>query len=214
MVKNIKGDYKMTDKNNFELVQAIGRIQRSIGVIEKTTDNKFFKTKYASLPDVYAKLLPFLEKEKIIILNSTSYEFEANWFITTAYHEPTKQQLSVIHSLNKNNQTPQQWGSDYTYARRYNLLNLFGLICADEDDDGNAASGKIEAPIKQSPPPKITKLPKKSAKEYMDLLYTMRLDSNYQPVLDAMQIDWPLFSKEEKLELKAAKEEFLNQPPF
>lgn len=37
---------------------------------------------------------------------------------------------------------PQQMGSAVTYARRYSLLAITGVAAEDEDDDGNAASGR------------------------------------------------------------------------
>lgn len=38
--------------------------------------------------------------------------------------------------------TPQQHGSAMTYARRYALLAVTGIAAEDEDDDGDAASGR------------------------------------------------------------------------
>jgi hypothetical protein len=42
----------------------------------------------------------------------------------------------------KLSENPQQMGSQVTYARRYSLLAITGVAAEDEDDDGNAASGR------------------------------------------------------------------------
>lgn len=42
----------------------------------------------------------------------------------------------------KLSENPQQMGSAITYARRYVLLSLTGVAAEDEDDDGQAASGR------------------------------------------------------------------------
>jgi hypothetical protein len=51
--------------------------------------------------------------------------------------------ISGRYPLRPQQQTPQGYGSALTYARRYALAAMVGVV-ADEDDDGNAASGRRE----------------------------------------------------------------------
>jgi hypothetical protein len=57
--------------------------------------------------------------------------------------------------------TAQGYGKGITYARRYSLCAILG-VAADNDDDGNAASGREVAPPR-GPPPAASAPPKPPA---------------------------------------------------
>ena len=63
---------------------------------------------------------------------------EADFVVTTLYHAAGR--LSGSMPVFKTESGPQAYGSALTYARRYGVTLLLG-ICADDDDDANAAEG-------------------------------------------------------------------------
>jgi hypothetical protein len=79
--------------------------------------------------------------------------FDANdvWLETMILHS-SGESLSGRYPLRPSQQTPQGYGSALTYARRYSLAAMVGVV-ADEDDDGNAASqrGNYEPPARPAP---------------------------------------------------------------
>ena len=67
--------------------------------------------------------------------------------LTTLMHT-SGEWIGGVYPIRPTQNTPQGMGSAITYARRYSLSALLGLT-ADDDDDGNAASGKHGAPEPQ-----------------------------------------------------------------
>jgi hypothetical protein len=115
--------------------------------IRKDKENEQFKrggkaSKYVSLDAVMDVVLPLLNQNQLvwITLPGAGEHGEP----TLAYrliHADTGEALTGEMPLLLARQDPQGFGSAITYARRYSLMSVLGLT-ADEDDDGNAASGK------------------------------------------------------------------------
>lgn len=88
-------------------------------------------------------MLPILSKNGIVLTQSPSFTQIENTLVptlvTTIIHadsgETTATEMLLMHAKDD----PQGQGSAITYARRYSLLSILGLV-ADEDDDGNSAS--------------------------------------------------------------------------
>jgi hypothetical protein len=98
------------------------------------------KTKYADLVEVNKVVLARLNQLGVIwkCLPSMSGERFVLRYILT--HVPSGESVSGDYPLNLSE--PQKMGSAITYARRYALLAVTGIAAEDEDDDGDAASGR------------------------------------------------------------------------
>lgn len=124
---------------------------------EKDANNPFFKSKYVSLDSIVEKLTPILDEKKLVV-----YHFTDNKEIVTNLID-TEKETDFIQSrfplIDSND--PQKLGSCITYAKRYNLSQIFNII-TDRDDDGNEASG-VE---KKAEKPKTTATYSGEKKEY------------------------------------------------
>jgi hypothetical protein len=129
------------------IYDALLAVQQEAPFINKTTDNPFFKSKYASLPDIWAAIKELLGKHNLLVMHQTEVIDGNEFIITTIYHVPTEQKIQSASKIILSKNTAQEYGSYITYMRRYALSALLGLI-TDEDDDGNAAS---QAKPKQEP---------------------------------------------------------------
>lgn len=135
-----------------ELVTALVKAQSEFSAIPKTSDNPFFKSKYAALPDVVAIANPIITKHGLSVSQFISMDGTGRDILTT-YLMHTSGQFIVqdmpLHLVPDKNGfvTPQIQGASVTYARRYSYMAVLGLV-ADEDDDGNLASQSSPASAK------------------------------------------------------------------
>ena len=118
------------------LSQKLFNLQQEIGAISKDANNPFYKSKYFDINSLIKQLQPLLKKHKLLLTQPVLGD-SVETKITCIESEQ-----SVISNLQLPQITdPQKLGSCITYFRRYTLASLLGLQA--EDDDGNAASGKV-----------------------------------------------------------------------
>jgi hypothetical protein len=163
------------------LARAVLVFRSKVDKIKKDANNPFFKSKYASLPNVLEGIeLPLRESGLVFLqfptngngltttlIHAESGEFMEDTFETQPVPEYSKEKGpdGTIIWRSEPYVSPQGMGSAITYARRYALASILALNI-DHDDDGNAASGKvtdqingvkINGNVKQEP--SITDLP-------------------------------------------------------
>lgn len=134
-----------------ELFKALIAAQAQIKPAKKSATNSHLRNRYATLSDVWEALHPALAANSLAVLAFPT--FEGNSVSTT---------IKIIHSSGEwishtvtipvERAGAQAVGSALTYAKRYALTNIF-CISADEDDDGNAASGLTQQkPVQRTQP--------------------------------------------------------------
>lgn len=107
---------------------------------EKDSNNPFFKSKYVSLDSIVEKLTPILDSKKLLVFHYTdNKEIVTNVIDTEMISDTEEKSIDSKFPLIDSND-PQKLGSCITYAKRYNLSQIFNII-TDRDDDGNEASG-------------------------------------------------------------------------
>jgi sRNA-binding protein len=121
-----------------QLSAAIVKAQLALVPAAKDHVNPFFKSKYADLPTVWEASGPFRENgiaitqspmdapDEYIVLDTQLSHISGQWM---------RSRLKIRVAKND----PQGYGSALTYARRYALGCMTGIV-TEEDDDGNAAS--------------------------------------------------------------------------
>ena len=114
-------------------------------VVEKTGTNPHFKSTYATLNEVLAKIKPQLNALGILVLQTPEKDGLRTKLIDTSDNSSVEAFMPYVETT-----TAQKLGSNNTYNRRYSLVTLLGL--EDEDDDGNVASTVKPTPIAQSKP--------------------------------------------------------------
>jgi hypothetical protein len=124
-----------------ELVTALSKAQGQIENANKSSDNPFFKSKYADLASVWDACRQPLSSNGLAIIQTIDDAIEdGRVCVETLLAHSSGQWISHRIRLKPVKDDAQAIGSAITYARRYGLQSLVGI--APEDDDGNAASGK------------------------------------------------------------------------
>lgn len=121
-----------------ELMKALDACQASIGAIEKDAFNPAFKSKYATL----AAILEAIEEPKRaagIVLSQ--WPTGEGAVVTRLHHIESGEWQESEFRLQPSKHDPQGVVGAITYAKRCALTGIFNLRL-DNDDDGNAASGR------------------------------------------------------------------------
>jgi len=123
-----------------ELAKAMIKVQQAIRPANKDSYNDYTKSKYATLGSVQDACRDSLIENGIWVTQFPVNVGMVNTLglVTKLVHIDSAQWQSslLVMPLPKND--PQGYGSALTYARRYGLCALVGIVT--EDDDGSAAS--------------------------------------------------------------------------
>lgn len=119
---------------------ALSKAQAAIKVAAKDANNPFFKSQYADLPAVWAACQKALTDNGLSFTQVPDFDDANAWLETMILHS-SGQWISGRYPVRPVKNDPQGMGSAMTYARRYALAAMVGVVAGDEDDDGNAASG-------------------------------------------------------------------------
>ena len=125
-----------------ELAAAMAAAQGDLPVVEKGADNPFFKSKYADLAAIAKAIQPVLKKHGLSVVQ-TLEPADDGVIVNTALIHKSGQWIEGGLKMKPVKNDPQGIGSCITYARRYSLSAILGLV-TEEDDDGNAASSPQE----------------------------------------------------------------------
>ena len=132
-----------------KLTTALVNVQAKIKAAKKDSTNPFFHSKYADLNAVWDVCRGPLSDNGLAVIQTSRVVGTEVAVVTTLAHvsgEWVRGELLLIPTK----RDPQGIGSAMTYARRYALAAIVGIV-ADEDDDGNAASRPEEARRPQVP---------------------------------------------------------------
>lgn len=141
-----------------ELVAALVKAQLKMVPASKDHINPYFKSKYADLPSCWEAVACFRE-EGVAITQSPMDGPDGFIVLDTQLSHLSGQWMRSRIKIRVAKDDPQGYGSAITYARRYALGSMTGLV-TEEDDDGNAASHspQYRAQQKQTAQSKIAEL--------------------------------------------------------
>lgn len=152
-----------------QIFQAIIAAQSQVENAHKDAENPHFRSTYASLHGIRLISKPVLAENGLAIINVPCSSEDYTPGVNLVVIHKSGQWLSEECYIRLAKVDPQTVGSFHTYMRRYNENGILGIV-ADEDDDGNAASGKQKDSEKMSistvtgnsftPPVKIPQPPK------------------------------------------------------
>lgn len=124
---------------------ALAKAQSSMKHAEKAVSNTFFKSKYADLTACMDAARPFLSSNGLSVTQVTDIDATGNVLLITQLSHSSGEWIRGWYPIKPVKQDPQGMGSAITYGRRYTYCAITGVAPMDEDDDGNAASGKKES---------------------------------------------------------------------
>ena len=138
----------ITSETIDKIAPAFVKAQAACNGAKKSSNNPHFKAKYADLSAVWDACESALEVNKLSVLQGLGEVIDGKMQIETMLLHESGQWIKSLASIPLPKADPQGYGSASTYARRYTLAALMGIV--QEDDDGNAASRP--APEKKAEP--------------------------------------------------------------
>lgn len=129
-----------------EIAAALAKAQGAMDNASKDRVNPAFKSKYADLASVRDAVNGPMSANGIAVLQAAATTADGITVETRLIHSTGQWLASTMGAVPKGYDA-QSIGSCVTYLRRYGLMAMAGI--APEDDDGNAASGRQDAPAWQ-----------------------------------------------------------------
>lgn len=126
-----------------KLGESLCKAQGSMKTVPKKKENPFFRSSYADLAAVWDAIRKPLTDNGLSVVQTTAELPGNKWVLTSILLHVSGEFISFDYPLYSMKQDSQGMGSAMTYARRYSIMALVGAVAEDEDDDGNAASGKF-----------------------------------------------------------------------
>lgn len=129
-----------------ELAKALSAFQNELDTLPldrevkvTTTKGGEYRFKYATYAAIVEYVRPILARNKLCYSQLVEHDGSVT---TILMHESGEYISSTLHIQGE--KTPQGIGSAITYAKRYALSSILGIV-ADDDDDGNIAEGNTYA---------------------------------------------------------------------
>lgn len=124
------------------LAKALSAAQTEMKNAAKSSNNPFFKSKYADLAEVRDACLPALNSRDIAVVQGPISRRQKAGVRTMLVHG-SGEWVACTALVTPKDEGPQAYGSVISYLRRYSLAAMAGV--ATEDDDGNAAETEKKA---------------------------------------------------------------------
>lgn len=142
-------DYAFSSPEITELSKALIEVQKQLQPAIKDAENPFVKNRYATLNSVMDSCrMALLENGILLTQYPVPVEGANLGLVTKLVHAKTGQFQASLAVIPLAKPDPQAMGSAFTYGRRYALSAMLGIV-SEEDDDGNAASGrKTKGPVR------------------------------------------------------------------
>ena len=139
-------------ENTTELAKALLCVQRTVQPVTKDAENPFTKSWYASLNSVMDTCRDALIENGIWLCQYPVPVEQPNaiGLVTKLTHAESGQWQSSLAVVPLPKADPQGMGSAMTYARRYALTAMLGMVT--EDDDGEGAKNGKKSPTRPKLP--------------------------------------------------------------
>lgn len=129
------------------LAAALSKAQIEMGDAELDSKNPYFKTKFASLRSIRNTCKGPLAKYGLSVSQLLGRDGEGDFLETCLMHESGEYLQGRLYMHKSKNM--QEVGSCISYARRYSLSSILGIV-SEEDDDGENTMNRQTAPSKAS----------------------------------------------------------------
>ena len=133
-------EFQMSSPEITELAEAMIQVQQTLSPALKDAENTFTNSRYATLHSVMNACRDALLEHGIWLTQyPVSVEADQLGLVTKIVHAETGQWQASLLTMPLPKKDPQGYGSAMTYARRYGLSALIGIV-TENDDDGEMAS--------------------------------------------------------------------------
>lgn len=131
------------------LATALATAQAEMDFAKKDSSNPFFKSSYADLASVWEVCRTVLPKNGLAIIQTAEPAEAGRLRVRTTLAHKSGEWIAGVLDIPAVKNDPQAYGSAITYARRYSLAAIVGVIA--DDDDGEAAMGRGESKVTPKP---------------------------------------------------------------
>lgn len=121
---------------------ALAKAQKTIKTAAKASANPYFHSRYSDLSEIVEACRSALAENDLSVIQAGAKR-EYGWVLVTRLAHKSGQWFEGEFPLLAKDQTAQALGSATTYAKRYSLAAMVGVVSSEEDDDGEAAMGRI-----------------------------------------------------------------------
>lgn len=126
------------------LAKALVGAQKELVPVKRDKENPYFHSRYVGLDTVMPMALELLNRHGLALVQTVGNGTEHGTTLTTMLVHESGEYIADTQPLLLVKADPQGQGSAITYARRYGLMSMLGIV-AEDDDDGNAASRPVPA---------------------------------------------------------------------
>jgi hypothetical protein len=126
-----------------ELFTALNKAQGQIKGAVKDANNPFFKSKYADLESVWDACRDALTKNGLSVIQTTEYNLDAGTCVVTTLAHNSGQWIRGSLPIMAVKPDPQGVGSAITYARRYALAAIVGVVQVDDDAESAMSRSRV-----------------------------------------------------------------------
>ena len=123
-----------------QLAAALNKAQAAMEPAIKDAANPFFKSKYADLGEVWRVVQAAFMPHGLSVVQVPETAEDGSVVLTTMVIHESGEWIAGTMPVRVTKDDPQGIGSGITYARRYALSAMCGVVT--EDDDGEAAMGR------------------------------------------------------------------------
>ena len=180
------------------LAKALAVFNDKVSKVNKDAINPFFKSNYASLPNVLDIIKEPLKESGIVF---SQIPVDSDGLITIIIHVESGEYIEGTYTMRPVKETPQERGSTITYQRRYALTAMLGLNVDDDDDGNNGTFGSDKKAPATAPAhkPTIVTAPVANQNEIFDYIRTKVADFTKGSELRASMNDLLLEAKNKGL---------------
>jgi hypothetical protein len=158
-------------QSTIEITKALLAAQGELEAVpldsENTEVNKYRVHKYSSFTGMWMHVRPILQKNGLVMIQGGGSQPPPAGYLTleTTLLHVSGEYISQSLTIPFKSPDPQAAGSAITYAKRYSLGAILGMV-SEHDDDANSASGKtpVRTPAKEKPAEKSLPISSEPAK--------------------------------------------------
>lgn len=189
-----------------ELTKALSAVQGALPVIDKsktadvqTKNGGSYSYKYADLSAICEKLYPLLAENGLAWTTQPTINDAGRFVLLYSLRHVSGESIDGVYPLPSPDGRPQDTGSAITYARRYTLCSVVGVV-PDEDDDGQGAEQAYQRTTQQ--PPQQQSAPRE-APQQEQVQVQVQVVSVAEEINQKDEAGAPRFSPQEKKALAA-----------
>lgn len=129
-----------------ELIADLAQARAEMPRITFNSNNPFYKSQYTDLDGIIVQVTPALSKYGLILDHFTRITEEGKTILHTRLWHKSGQWIETRARIMPAKDDIQSYGSAMSYQKRFNVMNLLGVTCGEDeyDDDGE----KDMAPVR------------------------------------------------------------------